>query len=463
MLNSALLDAIQESGPDGIDATRLYEAIEFKLDRVPSERTVRSRLARLAKSGLIHVTGKTKNRRYFAATPTESEPATHSHNVSETIPISHAGLEIQRLVSAPLTHRKPAGYNEDFLDRYVPGKTWYLSAETRNHLSTIGQTDTLTRPAGTFARDIYERLLIDLAWSSSRLEGNTYSRLDTQNLFEHSIRADGKDANEAVMLLNHKRAIALLVDEAEQIGFDRYTIFNLHAALSEGLMPPRDEGRLRERVVGISGSSYVPLSIPQKIEEHFDVILAKATDIPDPFEQSIFMMVHLPYLQPFADVNKRTSRLAANISLVQHNYCPLSFIGVPEQLYVEATLGIYELNRIDLLRDMYVWAYERSAAQYRAVQQSAPQPDPLRLRYRQQINKMVREFVVAEERPTRKAIADWVARTDIPVVDYEPVSDLVLELLINLHEGSTYRYGLRVSEFQRWKQMIEHSTTEIAS
>ena len=72
----------------------------------------------------------------------------------------------------------------------------------------MGTTAEPTRPAGTFARDIYERLLIDLAWSSSRLEGNTYNRLDTQNLLEHGIRAEGKDASDAQMLLNHKKAIA---------------------------------------------------------------------------------------------------------------------------------------------------------------------------------------------------------------------------------------------------------------
>jgi len=40
------------------------------------------------------------------------------------------------------------------------------------------------------------------------------------------------------------------------------------------------------------------------------------------------LLVHLSYLQPFEDVNKRVARLAANIPLVKHNLCPLSFIGL---------------------------------------------------------------------------------------------------------------------------------------
>jgi len=43
---------------------------------------------------------------------------------------------------------------------------------------------------------------------------------------------------------------------------------------------------------------------------------------------------------------------------------------VPPQAYVEAMIGVYELNRIELLRDVFVWAYERSCQQYVAVQRT---------------------------------------------------------------------------------------------
>jgi hypothetical protein len=41
----------------------------------------------------------------------------------------------------------------------------------------------------------------------------------------------------------------------------------------------------------------------------------------------------------------RVSRLAANIPLIHHNLCPLSFMDVPEDLYINGPLGVYELNR----------------------------------------------------------------------------------------------------------------------
>ena len=107
-----------------------------------------------------------------------------------------------------------------------------------------------------------------------------------------------------------------------------------HSVLSENLLPnPADEGRLRQHVVEIGKSVYRPPSVPAQIDEMLDEVLDKASRIDDPFEQSFFAMVDLPYLQPFADVDKRTSRLAANLPLIRANLCPLTFLDVPERAY----------------------------------------------------------------------------------------------------------------------------------
>jgi len=101
-------------------------------------------------------------------------------------------------------------------------------------------------------------LLIDLSWSSSRLEGNTYSLLDTRELIERGTAAPGKDAKETQMILNHKAAIELLVESAEDIGVNRYTVTNLHALLADNLLEdPRNAGRLRQTPVAIGASTYI--------------------------------------------------------------------------------------------------------------------------------------------------------------------------------------------------------------
>jgi len=242
------------------------------------------------------------------------------------------------------------------------------------------------------------------------------------------------------------------VEQAAEIRFNRYTILNLHALLSDNLLgDPQAYGRLRHRPVGIEGTVYHPLEVPHLVDECFQQILDTTTAIQDPFEQAFFVMVHLPYLQPFEDVNKRVSRLSANIPLIRQDLCPLSFVDVPDRAYIDGILGVYELNRIELLRDVFVWAYERSCARYSAACQSLGEPDSFRLRYRSRIFEFVAE-VVQSQMTKRKAIR-WIARESeerIPAEDRARFIEVVETELSSLHEGNIARYKLRPSEFETW-------------
>src|ERR1700677_3831701 len=324
------------------------------------------------------------------------------------VPLSEAGTSIRDYVRQVPAARKPVGYDRQFLDRYRPNVSFYLTERERAHLAAVGRPGIAQQPAGSYAKQILNRLLIDLAWNSSRLEGNTYSLLDTRRLIELGQEAEGRAHLEAQMILNHKDAIEFLVSAADEIDFNRYTILKLHALLANNLLADSTAaGRLRYIAVGIERSTFHPLEIPQLIEERFDQILATAAAITDPFEQAFFVMVQLPYLQPFDDVNKRVSRLAANIPFIKGNLSPLSFADVPRQTYTEAVLGVYELTKIDLLKDVFIWAYERSAARYAAVRQSLGEPDPFRLRHRAALRQIVGEVVRA--RPRRQDAAARVA------------------------------------------------------
>ena len=130
----------------------------------------------------------------------------------------------------------------------------------RRQLHKMGKTTDINEPAGTYSRAILNRLLIDLSLASSHLEGNTYSRLDTRRLIEQGKAAKGKAAIETQMILNHKSAIELLVENIDRADYDHFTLMNLHATLAENLLPnPSDEGRIRQHAVDI-GNVYRPLS-----------------------------------------------------------------------------------------------------------------------------------------------------------------------------------------------------------
>ena len=165
-------------------------------------------------------------------------------------------------------------------------------------------------------------------------------------------------------------------------------------------------------------------------------------------------MLHLPYLQPFEDVNKRVSRLAANIPLVRLNLCPLSFVDVPQSTYISAMLGVYELNRIELLRDVFVWAYKRSCARYSAVRQSLGDPDPFRLQYRQHIIQTVAD-VVRGKMDKLQAVNHIrrLAGKKIEASDRQRFIEVTETQLLSLHEGNIARYRLRPGEFHAWHEV----------
>lgn len=114
------------------------------------------------------------------------------------------------------------------------------------------------------------------------------------------------------------------------------------------------------------------------------------------------LMVQLPYLQPFEDVNKR------------------------------------------------VWAYERSCQRYLAIAQTMVEPDPLKIKYREALIQAV-QTIVKELRPPTSAVTAEVAQDFAAEADHAAFRDLLTAALQQLHEGSIARYRLRRLEYIAWQ------------
>lgn len=426
------------------------DAIGAVLPHIP-RRTLQRLLGELVDSGQLARAGRGRATVYRLAAALESTPVADDY--TNYIQLSDTSRELLAQLRRPLAARKPAAYEREWLETYTPNQTFYLDEHTRGLLRRIGDTGRAESPVGTYGREILDRLLIDLSWASSRLEGNTYTPLDTERLIRYGEEAVGKDASETQMILNHKHAIEMLVESAGEVGFNRYTFLNLHGLLSENLMSdPTASGRLRLREVHIGGTVYTPSAIPQVVEECFHLLLSKAEQIRDPFEQAFFILVHLPYLQPFEDVNKRVARIGANIAFIKHNLCPLTFVEVPERAYVEALLGVYEQRRIELLRDVFVWAYERSAQRYIQVKKTLAEPEPLRLKYRSQLHQLVGDIVRAGQ-TQYTAVVEATAQV-IAENDRANFIAMALDDIRRLHEGVLARYRLTPAEFRAWKDKL---------
>lgn len=414
--DQAILDYIAEHPGTGREAIRRGAAPDT------SDTTVWRALKRLVDEGRLEIAGRGRATRYNIA----------------------GSAVVRAHLQTPYNRRPPVTYRKEFLDSYIPGKTSYLAEADRVRLREAGRPAGGPLPAGTYARRILEQLLVDLSWASSRMEGNTYDILQTERLIRFGEEAAGKDRKEALMILNHKEAIQYIVDNLDQITLSRADLFNIHALLSDGLLgDPGMAGRLRAMAVGISHSSYRPLDDAITIGEEFDILLHKAEQIAEPFEQSFFLLVHIPYLQAFVDINKRTSRIASNIPLLKADLAPMSFVTMDDSDYIDGLIGVYELNNVALLREAYIDSYLASAEKYRLLRAEVETPENAALAYRDFVREAVRRCVLDFKSFRPDAVLDMAVKANIPESDRNAVVEYVGQQVRGLHEGNVIRYRLR--------------------
>lgn len=407
-----------------------------------SERTVRRWLSEWVKMGLVKKIGQRRSTHYAAMTDNATE-STASY-------FSPASLKALEQVKTPYALRKPLTYNSAWLENYRPNIDVYLEPALIEQLYEAGNRARNQKTAGTYARQIYNRLLIDLSYNSSRLEGNTYSLLDTKRLLMEGIDAPGKLDEEKTMILNHKEAIRYLVDKSNETKIQETTILTLHYLLSDGLVSPQYAGKLRDHGVRIGGSSYIPLENPQRLHAYLKEICSKANQIINPYEKSLFLLAHIAYLQAFVDVNKRTARLSANIPLIVNNLVPLSFDGIKQDDYTSAMIAIYELNDIRPLTDLYVHSYLRTAEIY-DVTVEAINFDPIRVQYRQLRREIIRHLILNQLHGDQAQAFIRAEIAKIPKTeDQNQVSNNINEDLEQLGPHSMTGLGITTEELRAW-------------
>ncbi|WP_265283160.1 Fic family protein [Verminephrobacter aporrectodeae] len=447
LTSDAMLRAIAilaSAGQELVSSTQLVEVTRSSLP------AVKRMLSKLVEEGRVEVTGKARATRYRllvaaapvpTATPATAPPAKAA--ASRAGPTWRtASLELRQQLTLPLAARVPVTYRREFVDSYQPNETFLLPQELAEELAELGRLPGQL-PAGTYARKVLEQLLIDLSWSSSHLEGNRYTLLDTEELFKSGAAATDSDA---VMLLNHKAAIEFLVDAVPTQGLISGLVRNLHAVLMQDLLAEVGAlGAIREKVVNISGTTYVPTQVPAVLQEMFERIISTAQHIKNPMEAAFFLWVNLAYLQPFEDGNKRVSRLAANVPLMLYNQAPLSFLDVDREDYALAMMGVHECCDVSMAVDLFDWTYRRSQAKYKVVLESMGSPDPFRVHYRQALNEAV-GLVVRSRRPVAQALAGL----GLPADDATKFEQLLAQELKALAIFNCARYRLGIKETQAW-------------
>lgn len=360
-------------------------------------------------------------------------------------------VDPQWYLNLPVQKRTPTTYRFEWLENFAPHQHRFLAAEEDQRLHELGIVPGIS--PNLFFQRVYERFLIDLSYASSKMEGNTYTLLDTEKLLKEGSAAEGKAAEEATMILNHKEAIVYLVENLAELSVSERDVKNLHALLSRDLVQEGEPGRLRTRLVNITNTAYSPLAVPQQIDEQFKLLVQKANEIASPFEQSIFLLVGLSYLQPFIDVNKRTARLAANIPLFKAGLCPLSYRHMDNARYMGGLLLFYETLNADGITAAFVDGYEKSSSVLKShYEEHRRKPDRVDLAYRRGTNQVIREVILygksADDR--ERIVTRWLATA--PEEDRDQLLERINAKLEHIGTDEAALYGVTpedIGEFLR--------------
>ncbi len=391
----------------------------------PSQPTVSRAVARLITRGIIVRTGRTKGSRLVLTAAA-------------------------RHFATPPQARLPLAFEPTRIQAYRPNVTAWLAPEFRARMDRAGHGVRGQIDASTYSRKIAERFVVDLSWASSRLEGNTYDFLDTEMLIRYGREADGHDRAEALMLLNHKRAITRLLECIGNGIPDAGEALRLHALMMNGLMDPGDIGRIRHHAIRINTSSYMPSDDRPELVRQQAMILACATAIKDPFESSFFLLAAISYLQAFGDGNKRMGRLLSNAPLLAAGMPPLSFMEIDRDAYILGLIDFYETANTDLLAESIVQSYEMTAPLYRASYFSQRLPRQIEIREGPRIADFIRSVVVGGM--ALRDIPDRIKADfkDLETVERDGITQIVRERLEGLNPAQAIIYDLEDDQVVSW-------------
>lgn len=340
---SKILDYIYEKqSVKRLDVELYISSIDNKISKI----TIIRDLDVLLKQNLIEKTGHARNIIYTLAQKNE---LLRIYNVNEYFNIDSDSRKI-----------KYPNFNYDIFNNLN-------NIFTKNEILELEQTNNIYRNkieklSPVILKKELERLLIELSWKSSQIEGNTYSLLDTEVLIKDNIEAEGHKKEEAIMILNHKKALEYIFENSHY--FKTLTLAKveeLHSILVDNLSVTKG---LRKSPVGIVGTNYKPLFNQHQIREVIEKLIEKINSTENIVEKALITVLMISYIQPFEDGNKRTGRILANAILYANNYCPLSYRSIKESDYKKAVIIFYENNSLDYFKQIFIEQFKFAVDKY---------------------------------------------------------------------------------------------------
>ena len=311
-----------------------------------SKPTIARDLARLVERGVIKIKGTGRSTIYM---PVSASPLLRRFDIEQ-----YFSLEPDQRVGA----KKSFDFSvfSELRDLFTQDEIVEIEKLNRSFLSETSKLDP------TIYLKELERFVIELSWKSSKIEGNTYSLLETEALIKDKVEATGKTKAEAVMILNHKRAFESILEgrnDYKNVSLSKIT--QLHEVLTTDLSITSG---VREQAVGITGTVYKPLDNKWQIIEALEKLCDAINSAAYPLEKALIASAMISYIQPFADGNKRTGRMLTNAILLAHDFYPLSYRSVDEDSYKKALIVFYEQGSLYSFKEIFINQYKFALETY---------------------------------------------------------------------------------------------------
>ncbi len=308
--------------------------------------TIKRALSEMAKRDLLLIKGSGRSTKYIINTPARVFFSVDVDKYISTEPDKRAGIKrynFELFKSFP-----DKIFSDEELESFEK-----IRSDYRKKAEDVSDT---------IKKKELQRLTIEFSWKSSKIEGNTYSLLDTEKLILYNKETEGHTKEEAQMILNHKDAFEFVYKNKPL--FKKFTIKNLeeiHSIMTKNL--GMNKG-IRKSAVGITGSAYMPLDNIYQINKAIEDLSGVIAQFSDPYSKALLSLIGTSYIQPFEDGNKRTSRMIANSMLLAHDLVPLSYRSVDEKNYKNAIIVFYELNSLIPFNQIFTSQYKFSAENY---------------------------------------------------------------------------------------------------
>ena len=329
---SYLLNIINQS--EGLLREEIQEKVE-KLYPISKPTLIRD-LNVLLNTGLIRTRGKAKATRYL---PLSDNPLLRYFDLNQYFavdPDKRANVKKNFDLSV-------FGHLHDL---FLPNELEELQRLSLNYEEQTGHL------ASDILRRELERFIIELSWKSSKIEGNTYTLLETESLIKEQRKAKGKTQDEALMILNHKSAFETILKNKDDFKIISITTINqLHNILVRGLSISTG---IRKQAVGITGTLYRPPENEFQIKEAFEEIIKVVNKTVNPLEKALIAHFMVPYLQPYSDGNKRTGRILTNAILLAYDRYPISYRSVDEEEFKKALILFYEQLSMVYIKKLFI-------------------------------------------------------------------------------------------------------------